>query len=278
MAGKRQTVLSDPQALDAIVALIEQSLVTGGERPLVLGLCGAQGSGKSTIAAAIGQYFCGRGIATAVISLDDLYLTLNERAALAAQIHPLLRTRGVPGTHDVALGHAVFKSIDAGTATRLPRFDKAADDRAAADDKDVAPASTRLVIFEGWCVGARPQPAAALAAPVNELERIKDAEGIWRRYVNKALSGSYQALFARIDVLVLLAAPDFETVFDWRAQQEQKLRVQTNQGMTGEDFVCFVRHYERITRHILTEMPSRAALVVQLDADRRALGLVGKSG
>ncbi|MBW8754513.1 MAG: kinase, partial [Sphingomonadales bacterium] len=138
-----------------------------------------------------------------------------------------------------------------------------------------APAATELLILEGWCVGARPQAPDALRAPVNALEAQEDVDGTWRRYANDALAGRYQALFARIDVLVLLAAPNFEIVFDWRLQQEAELRARAGPDAPGlmdaAGVARFIQHYERLTRHILAEMPARADVVVRLAADRSSL-------
>jgi D-glycerate 3-kinase len=261
----------DRATLGAIVARIERRLAAGGTRPLVVGLCGAQGSGKSTIADALAQHFTDRGLPTAILSLDDLYHTLRAREALADRVHPLLLTRGVPGTHDVALGLSILADIARGAPTPLPRFDKATDDRAPRDRWDLAPADTALMVFEGWCVGARPQGPADLAPAVNTLEREEDGDGAWRRFVNTALAGSYQTLFGWIDLLVLLAAPDFGAVSGWRIEQEHALRDRTGRGMTDEQVIRFVQHYERITRHIMAEMPARADLVVRLDARRAAI-------
>ena len=181
-----------------------------GSAPLVLGICGAQGSGKTTLAGAVAQALRSHGTATALLSLDDLYLTRAERRRLAREVHPLFATRGVPGTHDVALGLATLDSLARGDAAELPRFDKAADDRAPRQQWDRAPERTRVVLFEGWCVGAMPQGEDALIAPVNVLEASEDAQGIWRRHANHALAGPYAALFGRIGLLVLLAAPGFK--------------------------------------------------------------------
>lgn len=239
---------------------------------LVVGVCGAQGSGKSTLSAAVLARLEQAGIAAAVLSLDDLYLTRAERAALAHDVHPLLATRGVPGTHDVALGQAVIAALDAGEAAALPRFDKARDDRAPRGDWAQAPAACRVLLFEGWCVGARPQTDVALAQPVNALERDDDPDGVWRCYVNRALAGAYQMLFARIDRLVLLAAPGFDTVLGWRRQQEEELRIRSAADAPGVMdevmLVRFIQHYERLTRYILAEMPPRADVVAYLGQDR----------
>jgi D-glycerate 3-kinase len=241
----------------------------------VVGICGPQGSGKTTTVRVVAALLAARGLMVATLSLDDLYLPRADREALAREVHPLLRTRGVPGTHDVALGLAVLDGLAGEGETALPRFDKAADDRAPAEAWPVVAGPVDIVLFEGWCVGARPEPAEALAAPVNALERERDAEGAWRAHVNAALAGPYRALFARLDLLVLFTAPDFETVLAWRLEQEAKLRERlaaTGQGgaMTDDQVAVFVQHYERLTRHITREMPARADLVVALDRGRRS--------
>lgn len=264
-------------ALDIVADAAGLALNKADGRLIVLGLCGAQGSGKSTLAAGLAARLESEGVATAILSIDDLYKTRAARLGLARTVHPLLLTRGVPGTHDVALGMDVIAALERGEAAWLPRFDKAADDRLPPTAWDEAEAGTRLLILEGWCVGARPQAAAALAAPVNVLEREEDADGVWRRYANAALAGAYQRLFARIDLMVLLAAPDFGVVQAWRAQQERALRAVTGGSapgiMSDAQVARFIQHYERLTNHILDEMPGRADLVIRLDADRSVRGV-----
>lgn len=237
----------------------------------VLGICGAQGSGKSTLTDALATQLRRDGVTVACLSLDDLYLTRAEREHLARAVHPLLRTRGVPGTHDLALGLQVLERLARGEAVALPRFDKARDDRAPETDWPVSPAQVRILILEGWCVGARPQQEQALAEPVNAVEAEQDADGRWRHYVNKMLAGDYQRLFGRIDRLLLLAAPGFEVVGAWRQQQEQALRAArgADGGMSDAEVLDFIRHYERLTRHILEEMPARADMTLFLDQDRQ---------
>lgn len=265
-------------SLDRLEAAVRGWLEPDAGRPLILGLCGAQGSGKSTLADRLRARMAARGIATATLSLDDLYLTGEARAALAQDAHPLLRTRGVPLTHDVAQGIGLLDAIRAGRTTTLPRFDKARDEPAPETHWQPVPAHLDLLIFEGWCVGARAQEDPALAPPINALERSEDPDGIWRRAVNTALRTSYADLFARIDRLVLLAAPGFAIVARWRTEQEDTLRRtleaqgrSTSSLMDPPALARFVAHYERLTRWILEEMPARADLVLRLDADRRPL-------
>jgi D-glycerate 3-kinase len=270
MAATRPTASPDPRALDALAALAGDGLAAVLRRPLVLGLCGAQGSGKTTIARALAERMRGRGVTIAILSIDDLYLTHAERQELARRVHPLFATRGPPGTHDVGLGLEVFARFDAGEPVALPRFDKARDDRAPREEWPVVEGPLDLLIFEGWCVGARPEPEAALAQPINDLERREDADGTWRSYANEALA-RYQPLFDRIDRLALLAAPGFDVVRAWRGQQEAELRADRPEGAAVMDDAAidrFIQHYERLTRHILAEMPARADLTLRLDADR----------
>jgi D-glycerate 3-kinase len=247
-------------------------------RPIVAGLCGSQGSGKSTMSAFLVALLQAQGLRAVVISLDDLYLTLPEREELARTVHPLLRTRGVPGTHDTGLGLALFDVLTdrSGAEVSLPQFDKAEDTRAPAKTWPRVRAPVDVVLFEGWCVGAAPQIDAALIEPINVLERDLDADGRWRRYVNDRLSADYAALFARIDILALLQAPSFEVVFGWRALQERKLAERVaREGAAGrrlmneEEIRVFLMHYQRLTEWILREMPGRADIVMPMTADQR---------
>lgn len=240
-------------------------------RPLVIGVCGAQGSGKTTLCLFLEQWLrreCGLNVAT--VSLDDLYLTRAERRRQAQSVHPLLATRGVPGTHDVGLGLRLLDDLtSASGSVALPRFDKATDDRAPAADWPLAETPVDIVLFEGWCVGARPQDAAALREPVNDLEALEDPDALWRRYVNDRLGGDYAGLFARLDALVLLRVPSFDKVLEWRGLQEQKLTGDVDAGQMRR----FVSHFERLTRHVLATMPAYADAVIDVHGDHRLGGI-----
>jgi D-glycerate 3-kinase len=242
------------------------------QRCVTVGICGPQESGKSTAVRVLQRIFDANGLRAASLSLDDLYLTRHERESLAMQVHPLLLTRGPPGTHDVRLGERILRDLVAGRTVRLPRFSKAIDDRIREEDWELIDPRADIILFEGWCVGARPQADAELAKPVNRLEAEEDPSAIWRRYVNDALA-SYSRLFAALDLLIPFVSPDFETVIAWREEQEEKLRKRSageagSRVMTARQVRRFVAHYERLTRHILQEMPHRADAVVRLSADR----------
>lgn len=242
-------------------------------RPIVVGINGAQGSGKTTLCRFLAELLLPElGLSAITLSLDNLYLTHAERQQLAGTTHPLLATRGVPGTHDVDLGIQLIASLLAGEERLpLPCFDKSRDDRVPPAQWPVVSPPFDIVLFEGWCVGARPQDEAALAAPVNALERDEDPDGSWRRSVNAALAGSYQRLFATIDMLVILVPPDFDSVLANRRLQEHKLAAKVGAGdrvMDDAALVRFVQHYERLTRHMMATMPTVADVIVRLADDR----------
>lgn len=231
----------------------------------VLGISGGQGAGKSTLAALLVQAYAALGKKAVTLSLDDFYLTRAERAALGARIHPLLGTRGVPGTHDVTLAITVLDALIAGRPCELPRFDKATDDRKS--NGSIVSEPVDLVIFEGWCVGAQAEPESRLSTPVNDLERAEDPDGVWRQFVNDALSESYPALWRRLDRLLFLRVPDLIAVIRWRTQQEQALP--PTRRMSAADVERFVAHYERLTRWMAENMVERADLVGFLDDSHR---------
>lgn len=237
---------------------------------LMVGIAGAQGTGKTTfskmLAILLERVF---EKSTLVLSLDDFYLTRAERAELASNVHPLLRVRGVPGTHDAPLMQSVVSALKAGRNVEVPAFSKADDDRIGRTP--VMGASLDILIAEGWCWGATPASEEDLAVPVNELEKTSDPDGDWRWFVNDQLaSAAYQTLFAEADATFFLAAPNMETVFRWRWQQEQRLQGSGGSHVMSEAEVRqFIMYYERITLRMLKQMPATADLTIFLDEHHR---------
>lgn len=261
------------------------------DTPLVVGIHGAQGTGKSTLTDFLRvllayRYKC----PTASLSLDDIYCTREDRLKLAQDVHPLLITRGVPGTHDLALGNRVIDRLlqaNAGSRTAMPTFNKALDDREPEENWPLFIGHPDIILLEGWCLGARPESDEVLARPMNTLEENDDRGAHWRTWVNDQLRGPYREFFDRLDLLIMLKAPSMEAVKRWRTEQEHKLaeryqsapKVGEDSGrpapevriMSEQELDRFVMHYERITRHCLAEMPERADVLLTLDEDHNLM-------
>lgn len=248
---------------------------SSGSGAFILGINGGQGTGKTTLSNFLAELLRDtHGLSVAELSIDDIYLTRAERRALAQRVHPLLQTRGAPGTHDVELGRTIIErlcTLRAGEIMALPKFDKSADDRQPPDKWLRVTGAVDLVIFEGWCVGSTPQPPEDLALPVNRLEADEDSDCTWRCYVNKQLASSYAALFSKLDALIFLRAPSFDAIYRWRLEQEHKLAASAAPGaahvMSDAEVARFVQHYERITRHNLARLPALADVVLELGED-----------
>ena len=238
------------------------------DAPRRVGLAGGQGAGKSTLSSAIvaaGRHF---GLRVVSLSIDDFYLTRSEREALADRVHPLLATRGPPGTHDVPLCESVMDALDADGVVTVPVFDKGLDNRAPQTLNVQAPAD--IVLLEGWCVGARPEPEDRLHPPINALEADSDSQGLWRRHINEALATDYARLFGQLDCLIFLRVPNLDAVVRWRLQQESE---RPHELRLDEAAVAhFVAHYERLTRWMLEDVPRRADVLVELDEEHRVAG------
>jgi len=260
--------------------LAEQHTTPG--KTIIAGINGAQGSGKSTLADLLALICRNKyHLNTIILSLDDFYLTRQQRALQAASIHPLLATRGVPGTHDISLALDIIRKLSQGkTRTLVPRFNKAVDDRYPQQKWECVTAKADLILLEGWCLGAEPQAEDALLEPVNDLEREEDANGVWRRFVNQQLRDVYPQLFSMIDTWIMLKAPSFDCVYKWRLEQENKLKsslshidanadCEGNRTMGADAISRFIQHYQRITEHLLKTLPAKADTLFDLDEDKK---------
>lgn len=250
-------------------------------RPFLVGVHGAQGSGKTTLAACLSYLLSEIYQCQAIyLSLDDFYLTKSDRQQLAERIHPLLATRGVPGTHDIPqLINTLHALLQGDMPIAITKFNKASDDRVAAADWPVMSQQPKIIILEGWCLGALPQVDEALSIAVNALEENEDPECVWRQYVNQQLAGDYQTLFAMVDYWLMLQAPGFDCIYQWRRQQEQLLAETVDNTaqvaiMNDQDLARFIQFYQRLTEHCLQQLPARMDTVLTLNSQQQITGLL----
>ena len=237
---------------------------------LLVGVNGAQGTGKTTLCRFLELLLAEQGRIGLTLALDDFYLGRAARRALARRVHPLLATRGVPGTHRIAQLRQTLDALLAGRAATWPRFDKALDEIAPQSAWHSFDGRADILLLEGWCIACPPQSAAVLDAPVNALEAAEDSAGHWRRFVNTQLTNDYRALFDRLDKLLMLQAPSIAAVVEWRTLQERKLAARGGGRSLGDaEITRFVQHCERLTQHCLAELPARADYLLQLDEEHQ---------
>ncbi|MEK9954179.1 MAG: uridine kinase [Pelagibacteraceae bacterium] len=244
------------------------------KRIKIIGLTGGQGAGKSTITQIIKLIFeIKYNFNVAFFSIDDFYKTLRERETLSKKVHPMFKTRGVPGTHDTKLLSKIFNDLSKKNfkPVYVPRFDKSIDDRFQKSKWQKISKKPDLIIFEGWCVGAKAQTKKQLLKPINILEKNNDSKLVWRTKVNNELNNNYRKIFSKIDCLIFLKVPNFECVYKWRLLQENKLKL-TSKGkkiMSPKQVREFIMYYERITKQMLEDLGKNAYAVLSLDKKHR---------
>ena len=240
----------------------------------IIGLTGGQGAGKSTITQILKLIFNYKyNLKVTYFSIDDFYKTLRDRTKLSKNTHKLFKTRGVPGTHDTKLLKKTFSDLMKKNfkPVLIPSFDKSRDDRSPKKKWKKIYNRPNIIIFEGWCVGARPQKDKELIKPINILEKKEDLKLYWRKKVNKELKNEYKKIFDKIDRLIFLKVPNFVCVYKWRLLAEKKLYLTTGgkKIMSAIQVKKFIMYYERITMQMLKDLTNKAYAVLYLDSKHK---------
>ncbi len=252
------------------------------KRPYFVGLAGGQGTGKTTISSLIKiiltKYF---KLNVFRISIDDFYRTRKERISLSKRIHPMLLTRGVPGTHDINMMLSFFKKAKGKKfkSLKLPKFNKAIDDRFSKKRWYDLKKRPDVIIFEGWCVGAKSEKNTTLKKTINSMEKVKDQKQIWRKYVNDQLKSKYKNLYSQLNCLVYLKAKNFSLLQKWRLKQERKLWIKSkvkSKIMNKGDVLSFMQTYQRITQSMFKNTPKYASIILNLNSNHQIKSAVYK--
>jgi len=253
------------------------------KRPYFVGLAGGQGTGKTTISSLIRiiltKYF---KLNVFRISIDDFYKTRNERINLSKRVHPMLLTRGVPGTHNINMMLSFFKKskIRKFKRFKLPTFNKAIDDRYNKNKWYDLKMRPDVIIFEGWCVGAKSEKSISLKKSINSMEKLKDKKQVWRKYVNDQLKSKYKKLYSQLNCLIYLKAKNFSLLQKWRLKQERKLWVKSkvkSKIMSKGDVLNFMQTYQRITQNMFKKMPKYASIILNLNSNHQIKSAVYKN-
>lgn len=226
----------------------------------IVAISGAQGAGKTTLAnilkIVLEKQFNFRVVS---FSLDDYYLSQKERLELARNISALLQTRGVPGTHNIPLLIKTLQDLKNNIIDfpiTICKFDKKTDNPSPKQQYQKINYKPDIILFDGWCLGAKPQTEKELLIPINQLEAEEDKDLTWRRFVNQQLATNYKELFAMIDFQIFLKIPFFDKVYQWRLKQEEKLIDNFSDStilLQADNMHRFISHFERITRSMLLD-------------------------
>jgi len=254
------------------------------KKPYFVGLAGGQGTGKTTSSSLIKiiltKYF---KLKVFRISIDDFYKTRKERISLSKRVHPMLLTRGVPGTHDVDMMLNFFRKAKSKKfkKLKLPTFNKAIDDRFSKKNWYDLKNKPDVIIFEGWCVGAKSEKNNTLKKTINLMEKTKDQKQIWRKFVNQQLKSKYKNLYSQLNCLIYLKAQNFSLLQKWRLKQERKLWLNSKRRsnlkiMNKEDVLSFMQTYQRITQNMFKNAPKYASIVLNLNSNHQINSAVYK--
>ena len=240
--------------------------------PLIQGILGGQGTGKTTLTLILAHLLGMMGIHAVGLSIDDLYKSHQEREALRAA-DPRLKWRGPPGTHDVDLGIATLNQIHSASPddwVSLPQFDKSL--HGGSGDR-TAPKQVRgidILLFEGWFLGVRPVAEAAFDRAPNPIQT--DADRRFAREMNSQLQ-QYLPLWQCLDQLMVLYPEDYRISKQWRRQAEHQMKAQGKAGMSDAEIDQFVEYFWRALHPELFVTPmkhdgSMTDLVVEIDRSR----------
>ena len=251
----------------------------------IIGLSGGQGAGKSTITAILKFILKLKyNLDLCVFSIDDFYKTQVERVSMSKKVHPLFLTRGVPGTHDINMMLNFFKKskIKKFKRLKLPTFNKAIDDRFNKKKWYDLKNKPDVIIFEGWCVGAKSENSITLKRTINSMEKLKDQRQIWRKYVNQQLKTKYKNLYSQLNCLIYLKAKNFSLLQKWRLKQERKLWLKSKKNsklkiMNRGDVINFMQTYQRITQNMFKNMPKYASIIFNLNNNHQIKSAIYKN-
>jgi len=233
-------------------------------------ISGSQGAGKSTLATLF-KLVIEKNYKKKVmlLSIDDYYLSKNQRLKLSKKIHPLMITRGVPGTHNITalkdhINH--FKKQHFPIIT--PTFNKLKDD---ISHKRKVIKNAQILLLEGWCCGSKPISNKYLFKNINSIENVFDKNKIWRKYYNSLLQNEYKDVFSLFDKQIYIQIPSFKYVLNWRYLQEKSNASKSNnkEFMNKTDLHMFIQHYEKLTKWMMKTMPDKADIILKVDENQK---------
>ncbi|CAG8521243.1 37032_t:CDS:2, partial [Racocetra persica] len=236
--------------------------------PLIVGISGPQGSGKTTIVSQITQHLkVFNNLSVVSCSIDDFYLTFKEQCQLALSnpSNKLLEFRGEPGTHDIALGKDVlnrlYRDVDLDESNfdvLIPFYDKSLNDgrgdRAEVDKWVKVSPPFEIILVEGWSLGFKHLSKSQLEkfyfssksiATEHESSSLKLVSHTLSHLssINENLQNYEREWYKFLDIFVHLDVQDINYVYPWRLEQERNMKNLGKGGMTDEQVIDFIDRF-----------------------------------
>ena len=260
--------------IDKTIKNIFKEIILSKKKKFIIS--GSQGCGKTTLLKLIKNNFKNfYNIDVLCISLDDYYLTKKQRDNLSKRIHPLLKTRGVPGTHAIDKITKTIKLFDKNKyPIKIPKFDKLNDDRLPYSQ--IITSKKNMIFLEGWCCGCPPLSKFFLQKNLNKIEKT-DSECIWRKYYNRKLIKEYKLIFNYFEFLIYFKIPNFDCVLKWRIKQEKRLQLKKEKNinyMNKNEIKDFISHYEKITKWMMKNTLNKSDLTIKINKNQKIQSII----
>ncbi|CAI5756259.1 unnamed protein product [Candida verbasci] len=224
------------------------------DKPLIIGVSGPQGSGKSYLAEHLTNELTKQYGDKNIIqfSIDDYYLTKSAQDEINSKYkdNALLQGRGLPGTHDLPLLAQTFNKIVCNykkpwEIIQIPSYDKSAynglGDRSNNSQEITKPVD--IVIFEGWFLGY-----TSIETQLINVKYFTNPETLMihklynLQQINENLQ-QYHKIWSHISNFIIINTNDISNVFKWRLEQEHNLIKRKKIGMNDTQVKQFINRY-----------------------------------
>jgi len=238
-----------PQEIKMVLLPLIKKLRSKKQRPLIIGLQGGQGTGKTTLGKFLKNHLTKQGFKVQQFSIDDFYLSLKKRQSLQKKYptNPFYQIRGMPGTHRLLYLQKTLQKLQKGKACYIPIFDKSLHaGQGDAEKRFFVKGRQDFIIFDGWCLGLLPVP---LTEVLDTCKKYAVCPPVKPQDYQPVLDNikPYQKIWQLVDYLVMLKPDSSQSHQQWRWQQEQELIKKTGSGKTQEQVISFVKFYLPLT-------------------------------
>ncbi|GES73682.1 P-loop containing nucleoside triphosphate hydrolase protein [Rhizophagus clarus] len=241
-------------------------------KPLIVGLNGTQGSGKTTIACELVKSLkTTNDLSVVTCSIDDFLLTYKEQCLLAEKNfgNKLLEFRGQPGTHDILLGKQILQELcdvqqkyselqekleEGGNLkfnnlnVSIPNYDKSLNNGRGdrSPNWNVVLPPVHIILIDGWSLGFKHLPYSKLKEVydnASSCSKLKSHPLSHLEIINENLKQYEENWYPFFDIFICIDAEDINYVYQWRLEQEHNMKKMGKNGMSDDQVKDFIDRY-----------------------------------